>query len=53
MKSLDQIFVWVILLALVAVLVSSGQTDPLIKSVTKVMTSLIGVITAPQAGASK
>jgi hypothetical protein len=47
-KAFDSVLVWVIILALVAVVVGSGQTDPLIKSVTKVLTTLISVITAPQ-----
>jgi len=53
MKTADEIFVWFVLLAIVAVVTSSGQIDPLIQAVTKLLTSLIGIIVAPQNGATR
>jgi uncharacterized membrane protein len=50
MKIFDSILVWFFLIAIVAVLVGSGQTDQLINSVSGMLSSLIGVITSPQTG---
>jgi hypothetical protein len=52
MRIFDNILVWFFLIAIVTVIVASGQTDQLIKSVSGLLTSLIGVITSPQTGAN-
>ena len=48
MKPLDKIILGVIVLATVAVVVGSRQTEPFIHAVTKLITSLISTITSPQ-----
>jgi len=50
-KVFDSFLTWVILIAIAAVVLSSGQTDAAIKSVTTLLSTLIGVIVAPQASA--
>ena len=47
MKAFDSFLTWMIVIAIVAVVVGSGQTDAAIKSVTTLLSSLIGVIVAP------
>ena len=53
MKSFDSLLIWVILLAIVTVVVASGQTDTLIQSIQKLLSSLISVITSPQTGSKQ
>ena len=53
MNAADKILVWIVLIAVVVAVVSSGQTDTLISSISGVMEALIGVVTAPQNRAGK
>jgi len=48
MKALDAFFVWIIIIAIAAVVVGSGQTDALITGVAKLLAGLIGIVDAPQ-----
>jgi len=52
MKSVDQNFMWVFLIAVIAVIVGSGQTDTLIQGVGRLLSGLISVVASPQGGAN-
>lgn len=50
MRYFDSLFVWVLIIAIVAVTLGSGSADKAITSIGTVISSLINVIVAPAKG---
>lgn len=46
-KAFDNIFVWIFILAIIALVISSGSTDKLITSVGKLISDLTAIIVSP------
>ena len=52
-KNIDAIFVWVILLAIVATIVSTRDAPQAVKDFGKAMAAMIGIIVNPAQGSAK
>jgi hypothetical protein len=46
-KAFDNIFVWIFILAIIALVISSGSTDKLITGVGKLISDLTAIIVSP------